>query len=203
MTESEKESVWAAGCLLASVHLRDAEAVDRMDEKTFIKSIRRAFRNKDDIRNVAFALYQGVAYARYDKEFFEQLKSSMSNEAIPKRVIDNLVGQILTAKKKEEPRTSVRCVANVYLMKNSRNGFHKIGYSKNPQARESTLQSEEPEITLVAFWPGTLDDERRIHELYANYRIRGEWFALSESHIEEISEIMAACAELHNEKAAL
>ena len=37
----------------------------------------------------------------------------------------------------------------VYLMLDNRNGYIKIGYSKTPEKREKTLQSEVPDITLL------------------------------------------------------
>lgn len=71
----------------------------------------------------------------------------------------------------------------VYLMKNNRNGSYKIGYSRNPGVRESTLQSEEPDITLIRHWPGTKIDEAVLHAKFATQRIRGEWFKLSDDQI--------------------
>lgn len=38
---------------------------------------------------------------------------------------------------------------HTYIMKNKRNGLYKIGKSINPKHRESTLQSEEPNVILV------------------------------------------------------
>ncbi len=75
--------------------------------------------------------------------------------------------------------------AFVYLMKNTRNGFIKIGFSKNPKFREKTLQSEEPEIELLASIEGTIDLEKELHARFSAYRIRGEWFRLSEFEIED------------------
>lgn len=37
----------------------------------------------------------------------------------------------------------------MYIMKNLRNGYHKIGHSCHPEHREKTLQSEEPEGALM------------------------------------------------------
>jgi len=78
-----------------------------------------------------------------------------------------------------------RKTAFVYLMKNTRNGFIKIGFSKNPQFREKTLQSEEPEIELLASIEGTIDLEKELHARFSAYRIRVEWFRLSEFEIED------------------
>ncbi len=68
----------------------------------------------------------------------------------------------------------------IYLIKDFRSGFYKIGYSKNPRYRESTLQSEQPLIELVTAWLGTPEDEYKIHKEFNNFRIRGEWFDLRE-----------------------
>lgn len=77
----------------------------------------------------------------------------------------------------------------VYVMLNRRNGFFKIGYSTQPEFRERTLQSEEPEIEMILFFPGTLKDEKELHRKYSSYRKRGEWFSINETHIEEIKSL--------------
>jgi hypothetical protein len=58
----------------------------------------------------------------------------------------------------------------------------KIGFtSSNPYARLATLQTGSPtELTVMAVRPGTMDDERRLHEEFAEERVRGEWFQMSE-----------------------
>lgn len=67
----------------------------------------------------------------------------------------------------------------IYLMKNRRNGYYKIGRSKNPKYRERTLQSEEPDVSLVWKVKGTHDDEKHLHKKFKSVRLRGEWFSLS------------------------
>lgn len=78
---------------------------------------------------------------------------------------------------------------SVYLIVNERNGYTKIGFTTgDPKYRESTLQSEEPDITLVCSFPGTsASDERMLHDSYKDKRIRGEWFELSNADIETIT----------------
>jgi hypothetical protein len=72
-------------------------------------------------------------------------------------------------------------------MLNNRNGFVKIGVSVNPAFRERTLQSEEPEVLLIAILEsGPLDMERILHKQYAELRLRGEWFALSPEDVQSI-----------------
>ena len=71
-----------------------------------------------------------------------------------------------------------------YLIKNRRNGFYKIGRSKDPLKREQTLQSEEPDIVMVKTWDE--DIENKLHIEYKDYRIRGEWFELSKAQVKYI-----------------
>lgn len=71
----------------------------------------------------------------------------------------------------------------VYVMRNNDNGAYKIGISKNPGYREHTLQSQEPDITCIFQLEFPTRDiarlvERSIHEEYAGYRLRGEWFSI-------------------------
>ena len=89
----------------------------------------------------------------------------------------------LTAKKSRQPPTRNPKLCFVYLMRNGRNGLVKIGRSKTPALRESTLQSEEPEISMLFFFSGSDEIERSLHDRYALLRVRGEWFRLSESQV--------------------
>jgi hypothetical protein len=74
----------------------------------------------------------------------------------------------------------------VYLMKNKRNGFYKIGKSIAPRVRERTLQSEEPEIEMVFKVQVDESAERKLHAAYAEKRLRGEWFSLSRFDVRKI-----------------
>lgn len=75
----------------------------------------------------------------------------------------------------------------VYLMRNARNGLTKIGYSVKPKVRENCLQSEEPEIRLLAMFRGTGANEKELHRMFHGNRIRGEWFNLSDEQIATIT----------------
>tara|TARA_R100001163_G_C5062692_1_gene199822 strand:+ start:1167 stop:2132 length:966 start_codon:yes stop_codon:yes gene_type:complete len=71
-----------------------------------------------------------------------------------------------------------------YLMKNKLNGLYKIGKSINPKYRESTLQSQEPEIQLIKVWEE--DIENKLHTKYKKHRKRGEWFELNKVQVKYI-----------------
>jgi hypothetical protein len=74
----------------------------------------------------------------------------------------------------------------VYVMKNNRNGYYKIGFSKRPHFREGTLQAEEPDVSILFSFPSDIQSEKMLHKKYKDCRVRGEWFALTNEHIEEI-----------------
>lgn len=83
---------------------------------------------------------------------------------------------------------------HVYIMRNNRNGYSKIGISNKPEYREKTLQSEEPDVILLASkeLPSrklARAIEKALHETYSIRRVRGEWFDLNEK---EMSDIMSS-----------
>lgn len=76
---------------------------------------------------------------------------------------------------------------NIYLMKNKRNGYIKIGLTKGkPEYRESTLQSQEPEIELMFSFKSKRSTEEKLHYEFSNKRLRGEWFELSDDDVNDI-----------------
>jgi len=97
------------------------------------------------------------------------------------RHIENLVDKIYRKAKSQKnneknPKT--------YLIKNNHTKLYKIGYSKNPKHRERTLQSQEPSIKMVKIWNKNI--ERKLHKLYSEYRVRGEWFNLTPIQVKYI-----------------
>jgi hypothetical protein len=56
----------------------------------------------------------------------------------------------------------------------------KIGYTRQGVLnRLSALQTGCPApLKLYGYFPGSLDDERRLHEAFGPLRIQGEWFRL-------------------------
>jgi hypothetical protein len=90
---------------------------------------------------------------------------------------------------KESARVDDACY--VYLMKDLSNGFYKIGISNNPEYRERTLQSEKPTIEMIASKKFPIRKiaesfERSLHITFADKRIRGEWFELTQVDVEHL-----------------
>jgi hypothetical protein len=72
----------------------------------------------------------------------------------------------------------------LYIMKDcSLKDTYKIGVSKNPQARESTLQAEKPTIKIVGLWENKANYENRWHRFFSQHRMRGEWFKLNKAQV--------------------
>jgi hypothetical protein len=78
----------------------------------------------------------------------------------------------------------------IYLMIDKNTGYYKIGRSKNPKIRETTLQSEKPTIEMIFSVESKMSDEKVLHDLFKDKRIRGEWFDLSGSDINKIKEYL-------------
>jgi len=80
----------------------------------------------------------------------------------------------------------------VYVIKSSM-GPVKIGISKSPKSRKSSLTTGHPgELSIEALCYGCDADvaERQLHEKYSEYRMSGEWFDLpDEDEAELVSQV--------------
>lgn len=75
-------------------------------------------------------------------------------------------------------------MTNVYLMHDEPTGFFKIGRSLTPIQREKTLLAQAPAITLRSYWQQCTDaTEKYMHDRFAEFRQRGEWFELEVKHL--------------------
>lgn len=90
------------------------------------------------------------------------------------------------------PQPAPKREPQVYLMQSAPHDYTKIGYSTNPTTREATLQAQDPMLELIFSAPGTMQDEKELHERFKAKRIRGEWFDLSEQDIAEVKQILEA-----------
>jgi hypothetical protein len=65
----------------------------------------------------------------------------------------------------------------VYFIQRGEDGPVKIGFSKNPRGRLSSLQCGIPErLTLLGVIPGGKEREQELHREFGKARINGEWF---------------------------
>ncbi len=125
---------------------------------------------------------------RFDAEaVYNKICEELTHEAIAQDESNRLLMTDINGCEESIYIKKPEVFGNVYLMKNLRNSYMKIGFTtKHPQYREATLQSQEPEIELVKFWEATIDDERQLHSMFDKKRLRGEWFELNSNDIKKI-----------------
>ncbi len=81
----------------------------------------------------------------------------------------------------------------VYLIKSGDNNY-KIGIAKNLTLRLAQLQTGNPDILqLIHSFPSSNANasEARLHNKYAQYRLRNEWFLLPDKCVVEILQIIS------------
>ena len=126
--------------------------------------------NKKDKIDLQFVKYELDRFYKYMNEILVSFNSEIEFYKSEKHKIDL------------QKNESVEC--KTYLMKDTTNNFYKIGYSTNPEQRESTLQSEKPTIKMVKVWDKFI--EKELHEKYKDQRVRGEWFKLTPTQVKYI-----------------
>lgn len=74
--------------------------------------------------------------------------------------------------------------SHIYLMRCD--GKYKIGVSKNVEQRKKQLDGRPLPVEIIAVSPlvaGAYNIEKELHEVYAEKRLNGEWFDLTENDI--------------------
>ena len=78
---------------------------------------------------------------------------------------------------------------HIYLMVDYDTGFYKIGRSIKPINREETLMAQKPTIKMIHYFKGNNKLEFILHKIFHKRRIRGEWFDLTNTHVDLIMSI--------------
>lgn len=187
MSEKIKQ---CAGQMAIIVELIHSDGFKDLTCGEFMSAAKLLYENASDFTNLYRALRNGVNYIAQDKDCYNRLVDSLSNPNMPAE-------SVAFIKKQIEKLSETRIVyvkpprrTQIYLMRNNRNGLTKIGQSLKPKHRERTLQSEEPEISLLKSWPGLVGTEKQLHERFEACRVRGEWFNLNETQIALIVQAM-------------
>ena len=77
----------------------------------------------------------------------------------------------------------------IYFIRGKESGNIKIGYSIHPNKRKDYLQTSHYEdLEVIGLLHGSLNDEARIHEMFKEFRIRGEWYSPGERLLNFIRE---------------
>lgn len=140
--------------------------------------------------NEVDAKYMALAFQRYMESFIGVLSAEIPNYSFPKKEVEQ------TSRVSDDNQVNIMFEpCYVYLMKDTANGYSKIGISNKPSYREHTLQSEKPTIELVCAkqFPSrkiALAIESALHTTYDDKHVRGEWFNLDGFDIEEIKQTL-------------
>jgi len=85
----------------------------------------------------------------------------------------------------------------VYLISAVGTEYVKVGRSQSfPSKRVQDMQTANPhELRLLAWTEGAYEyEELRLHQKYATFRVRGEWFVFSWSLLEEFDSVIGRVA---------
>lgn len=78
---------------------------------------------------------------------------------------------------------------NTYIMKTNVSPYYKIGKSIDIERRKSQIKGSVSFIDVQVVHSFPLDIEAELHAMYAAFRVKGEWFELSQEQIEQIRRI--------------
>lgn len=79
-----------------------------------------------------------------------------------------------------------KATTNVYFIRQCDGGPTKIGLATDVNARLAALQTAHAyPLHVAGVWPGaTSDDEKMLHSKFADKRLNGEWFDLTDDELE-------------------
>jgi len=87
-----------------------------------------------------------------------------------------------------EPKKTISGI--IYILKCERTKLYKIGLTSTKiDSRLKSLKTANPSISLVKYYSGITDiysEEKKLHNLFADKRIDGEWFELDDSDLNTI-----------------
>jgi hypothetical protein len=146
----------------------------------------RFFRIFNNYQTQTITIAEKLGYVTYQDEFEE---ISLSGKYLHIPLIDQ-VQQLKQLYAQDKFTIDSNGDNYIYLIYNVRTDLTKIGRSKNPIAREKTLQSEDPKLNIVALWKGDKAVEKILQLMFHSKRKRGEWFDLDSSDFIKIKTFM-------------
>lgn len=147
---------------------------------------------KHDLTNVLtdHKLRKQVGFTIIEAAVFEQINTFKKKPCEIHEILDvsksTVYNSISKIQQKGYLTTIVENVGYIYLAFDENTGLYKIGFSRKPNLREKTLQSEKPTIKFIICKNGTIKDETKLHRVYKEKKIRGEWYGLTNDDVVEI-----------------
>lgn len=147
-----------------------------------------------DLWNKAKALFeQGLSLSEIELET-EIKRSSISKKAKTENWQKGVLlknGNIKPKFNNQEQQDGFLYV--VSFIDTSNKVFYKIGIAKDHRSRLATHQTSIPfhlKIELICYVENMRDNEKELHELFKEKRIRGEWFSLDKEDIISIKKYL-------------
>lgn len=77
----------------------------------------------------------------------------------------------------------------IYFIQNEVTRNIKIGTSSNPEKRLQSLQTASAEnLVILGIIDGGVQEEKKLHIMFAQHRLRGEWFLENDELVDYIKE---------------
>ena len=91
-----------------------------------------------------------------------------------------------------KPKVKYEKPGYIYLAKDIHRGCFKIGFSVNVPARIDQLKNANAGIEYLKHYDGAMSDEKHLHATFEGFRVSGEWFSLTDTHLAEIEQYFAS-----------
>lgn len=76
----------------------------------------------------------------------------------------------------------------IYFIQGQESGNIKIGYSITPDKRLNNLQTAHYEdLNVIGLLHGSMKDEEKLHKMFEDYHLRGEWYSPGDLLLEYIN----------------
>lgn len=89
----------------------------------------------------------------------------------------------------------------IYYILSGETGRIKIGFTNSdPNKRLKALQTGSPtKLGIIAWHPGTMETEQRLHQQFHADRLHGEWFDFSDDLIVHLYQVFTIAIAIHRE----
>lgn len=186
--------------LFTSQDFRDCDKKNKVDTSDIENNLNYLYSKEELVENYFGKKYfsdinkfkKAIKYIQKFKEYLKSFNSINRKGSFKEfeiyykeRMIEDKIKEDLSEIKKSNNTSK----SSVYIISDT-TGRYKIGVSKNPNKRLLQLQtgnSNKLEISHVSYFiPNAYSIEKKLHNLYNEYRITNEWFSLKETQVNEI-----------------
>ena len=85
----------------------------------------------------------------------------------------------------------------IYLAIDEQHGYVKIGRSKNPKHRATSIKTSNPFVKKMLTYELPFWCEQVLHDFFSGRKIENEWFDFNDFKIDSLSFVKCVAVELH------